>query len=230
MAHSGFDRRLQQQIKAGQERVQELEGQVAFLERQRVEVWASTTKGLGALGRTPSKSANAGNNSNGAGERASSRSRMTPSQTSVRRSANGVTKSRDGHFQATGRREVGSATEGEHDGRGNRAWRSAGEVTEEERWERSEWEEPENRRAVVENGPGSGGRLVGSGSGRQTSHEGGDGDWRRANRLDDDVVSRRSGEACDDPQDAAGRRTANGRHTGRMTMIDLWIGKKNGVI
>ncbi|CAM9979421.1 unnamed protein product, partial [Hapterophycus canaliculatus] len=39
------ERRLQQQIKAGAERVAELEGQVSFLERQRVEVWTSATGG-----------------------------------------------------------------------------------------------------------------------------------------------------------------------------------------
>ncbi|CAM9120358.1 unnamed protein product [Scytosiphon promiscuus] len=53
------ERRLQQQIKAGAERVAELEGQVSFLERQRVEVWASATAGsLGAPvggGRIPPK-------------------------------------------------------------------------------------------------------------------------------------------------------------------------------
>ncbi|CAN0018540.1 unnamed protein product, partial [Ectocarpus sp. 12 AP-2014] len=37
------ERRLQQQIKGGAERIAELEGQVSFLERQRVDVWASAT-------------------------------------------------------------------------------------------------------------------------------------------------------------------------------------------
>ncbi|CAM9534659.1 unnamed protein product, partial [Sphacelaria rigidula] len=200
---------------AGQERVQELEGQVAFLERQRVEVWASTTKGPGALGRAPSKSAG-GVNGNSGGERLSSRSRMTPPHASARRSANGVTKSRDGHFEATGRREAASATEGEHHVGGHRTWRSAGVATVEEQWERSEWEERENRRTVEEKGRDSGtrlavGGLVGKGSARQPSHEGASGEWRRTNRVDDDVVSRRSGEVCGDPQDVARRRAANGQ-------------------
>ena len=39
--------RLHQQIKSGAERIAELEGQVSFLERQRVDVWASNTAGAG---------------------------------------------------------------------------------------------------------------------------------------------------------------------------------------
>ncbi|CAN0055077.1 unnamed protein product, partial [Choristocarpus tenellus] len=37
--------RLQQQVKAQAVRVSELEGQVSFLERQRVEIWASVVGG-----------------------------------------------------------------------------------------------------------------------------------------------------------------------------------------
>ncbi|CAM9630251.1 unnamed protein product [Pylaiella littoralis] len=56
------ERRLQQQIKAGAERVAELEGQVSFLERQRVDALARS-KGagvLGGVGRPSKASASAG--------------------------------------------------------------------------------------------------------------------------------------------------------------------------
>ncbi|CAM9929599.1 unnamed protein product [Ectocarpus sp. 12 AP-2014] len=82
------ERRLQQQIKGGAERIAELEGQVSFLERQRVDVWASATGGgSGTLG--------------GTGGRPSKASVVTPAVSrsmndGVRKSSNGAAKARAG--------------------------------------------------------------------------------------------------------------------------------------
>ena len=81
-------RRLQQQIKAGAERVAELEGQVSFLERQRVDVWASATAG-GALGGSRGGSA-----TNRLSKAASATTTVTPGvAVSLSRSMNGAPNS-----------------------------------------------------------------------------------------------------------------------------------------